>query len=401
MTNPDHQTSQTPNRLEQLEHFIASDPTNLVLRRETFDAALLAGHWKRAALHLSAAQTQAKTSGNEQAALVWALKEGDFWLAQENWPQAQTVLQLLQERVDVPVSFSDAVLHNLAYIDSREKNHAACVTRLAPRLEASLSESPPTSGKLQQLWLRALHHDGQGERALQWAQHAEKTQRLNVQATAVASTIALDEEAMDLAVRWSAAALAHWKQTSENRPTPLGDAQPPLEALVTQAWVALTRKDGLLAAELAQRALQVQPLEARAWSAWGYAGLLLGEPPIRAEEHFQQALKLQPDVIDHWSGLAWAQLAQQHTARAIESLRKALALDPEFAETVGALALAHALQGERELALQHVASAQQLDPSCHAARYAQQVIDHPESVLHIQTALNEGHKFSPGSLTRH
>jgi histidine ammonia-lyase len=105
--------------------------------------------------------------------------------------------------------------------------------------------------------------------------------------------------------------------------------------------------------------------------------------------------------LDHWSGLAWAQLAQQHTAPAIDSLRKALALDAMFAETHGALAVAHAMQGERELATQYVVSARQFDPQCSSARHAQHLLDHPEATLSLQTALSDSYRFSPGSSTRH
>ncbi len=405
MTNDTFEPPQTLPRLEQLEKFLLVDPTNLKLRRETFEAALQVRNWERAAHHLGMAQDQVRTPDQTQARLEWALKEGDFWLAQKEWLQAKAVLQAVSERAGAPQAFNDAVLHNLAYIDLCQNDASACVNRLAPRLEASVqeqqSELPPVGGLLQQLWLRALHHGGQTARALQWAQAAQQLQRLDVLATAVASTIALDEEALDLALRWSSAALQHWEKTSAVNAPQQGGVQPPLEALVTQAWLALTRKDGALASDLAQRALQVQPNEARAWSAWGYAGLLLGQPPAQVESHFQQAVVLQPDVLDHWSGLAWAQLAQQHTAVAIESLRKALALDAAFAETHGALALAHAVQGERELASQYLASARQLDPQCHAAQHAQYLLDHPEATLSLQTTLSEIHKFSPGSSTRH
>lgn len=405
MTNDSPVPHQTLPRLEQLEKFLLADPANLKLRRETFDAALHAHNWERAAHHLAMAQDQTRTPEQAQARLEWTLKEGDFWLAQKEWMQARAVLQPMSEREGAPLAFNDAVLHNLAYIDLCQNDAAACVNRLAARLEvpgqSEPRDRPPVSGKLQQLWLRALHHSGQTARALQWAQAAEQAQCLDVLATAVASTIALDEEALDLALRWSGVALTHWEKTSHSNVPQQGQGQPPLEALVTQAWLALTRKDGGLASELAQRALQVQPNEARAWSAWGYAGLLLGQPAVQVESHFRQAVVLQPDVLDHWSGLAWSQLAQQHTAPAIESLRKALALEPGFAETHGALALAHALQGEHELAAQYLASARQLDPQCHAAGHAQHVLDHPEATLSLQTALSEIHKFSPASSTRH
>lgn len=405
MANESLELPQTLTRLEQLEKFLLVDPTNLKLRRDTFDAALQMRNWERAAHHLGVAQDQVRTSEQAHARLEWALKEGDFWLAQREWLQAKAVLHALSEQPGAPQSFNDAVLHNLAYIELSQNDATACVNRLAPRLEASVQpqpiELPPAGGKLQQLWLRALHSSGQTARALQWAQAAQQVQRLDVLAAAVASTIALDEEALDLALQWSGAALRHWEETSSTQVRQQGGAHPPLEALVTQAWLALTQRDGARASDLAQRALQVQPNEARAWSAWGYAGLLLGQPPAQVESHFQQAVVLQPDVLDHWSGLAWAQLAQQHTAVAIESLRKALALDAEFAETHGTLALAHAVQGERELATQYLASAKQLDPQCQSAQHAQYLLDHPDAALSLHKTLSEIHKFSHGSSTRH
>jgi tetratricopeptide (TPR) repeat protein len=405
MTQSAHTAHQSLSRLEQLEHYLLADPANLKLRRETFDAALRERHWERAAHHLGVAQDQIQSQEQAQARLEWALKESDFWLAQKEWLQARAVLQPLSERAELPLAFKDAVLHNLAYIDFSQNDAAACAGRLAPRMETSaesaVGELPSAGGKLQQLWLRALHRDGQIARALQWARAMDQSQRLDPLAAAIASTMALDEEELGEALRWSSAALVHWEAASRSG-LPLGGGEhPPLEALVTQAWLALIQKNGALASELAQRALQVQPNEARAWSAWGYADLLLGRSAAEAEAHFQQAAVLQPSVLDHWSGLAWSQLAQQHTAAAIDSLHRALALDETFAETHGALALAHALQGERERAAQYLQSAQQLDPQCHSAQHAKHVLDHPEFTLSLQDAMGAMPPFSSNPSTRH
>lgn len=358
-------------RLDRLEGFLRSDPHNAALRTDVFETALRCGEWDRAEVQLRQGQTQAAD------ALSWALKEGDFWLAQKRYAQAREVLQQLANVPDTPPGFSDVVLHNLAYIDFCEGQFSACIERLAPRLEPQ--EYPPTTETsdeplipqridsdiepaLQQLWLRALHHAGDLDRATTWLKWAEQTRQLDARAAGVASLIALDESYIDMAQRWSLAALA--TQQPQDRP---------IEALVTQASIALAGQDAQRAAQLADAALQINPNDGRAWSARAFADLLAGHLP-QAQSDFHRALKTMPGHIGTWHGLAWTQLLSQDLAAAQASFEQALAMDRNFAESHGGLAVVLAMRGQEAAAREHIELAMRLDRSNLSGQYAQALL---------------------------
>lgn len=355
-------------RLDSLEGFLKTDAVNLLLRRDAFETALRAGQWKRAAHHLQIGQQQSASSDDSNTALSWDLREGDFWLAQKQWASAREVMQRLMQHACAPEAFRDAVLHNLAYIDFCENQFLACIEKLIPRMQPSDAPPPVAGSALQQLWLRALHHLGRTAQACQWALAAERAQQLDPRAAGVASTIALDEGDLGSAQRWSAAALA----ASQAR-----DQAPPIEALVTQAGLALARQDVVAADQLAEVALQSNPGEARAWSVRGYAGLLQGQRGSASASFFREASKLQPLDVGHWQGLAWAQLGQGDLASAMQTLEHALTLDAQDAETHGALAMGYVFQGQHDAARRHLSTALQLEPDSITAAYAQHLLETP------------------------
>jgi tetratricopeptide (TPR) repeat protein len=358
-------------RLDRLEGFLRSDPGNAVLRIDVFETALRCGEWSRAEAQLRHGQTHATDT------LSWALREGDFWLAQKGYAQAREVLQGLVGIAETPSGFTDVVLHNLAYIDFCEGQFAACIERLAPRLEP---REYPTATEpvgealmprrldsaiepaLQQLWLRALHHAGDLDRATAWLSWAEQTLQLDARAAGVASLIALDNSRIDMAQRWSLAALA--TQHPQDRP---------IEALVTQASLALAGQDAKRAAQLADAALQINPSDGRAWSARAFADLLAGDLS-RAQAHFHQALRTMPGHIGTWHGLAWTQLLSQDLAAAQASFEQALAMDRNFAESHGGLAVVLAMRGQEASAREHIELAMRLDRSNLSGQYAQALL---------------------------
>jgi Tfp pilus assembly protein PilF len=305
------------------------------------------------------------------------LKEGDFWLAQKRYDQAREVLQALLGLPDAPPGFADVVLHNIAYIDFCQGQFESCIERLAPRLEpaeypAATASNPEiqvpqrldsaTEPALQQLWLRALHHAGDLDRATAWLTWAEQTRQLDAQAAGVASLIALDNSLVDEAQRWSLAALA--SQQAQDRP---------IEALVTQASLALAAQDAPRATQLADAALQINPNDGRAWSARAFADLLAGNLP-QAQVHFQSALRTMPSHIGTWHGLAWTQLLSQDLAAAQVSFEHALAMDRNFAESHGGLAVVLAMRGQEAAAREHIELAMRLDRSNLSGQYAQALL---------------------------
>ncbi|MDQ0086107.1 tetratricopeptide (TPR) repeat protein [Variovorax boronicumulans] len=350
-------------RLDRLDGFLRDDPSNNALLIDAFETALSCGEWECARFHLQHGQTLLDEP------LAWRLREGDFWLAQQRYDEAQEVLQALAHTPAPPPGFNEVLLHNLAFIDLRRGRYANCIDRLAPTLESlgnagqSAGNQPPAASRaLQQLWLRALHQDGQIDRAMAWARQAEQQHNLDVQAGGIASLIAIDAADFAAAQRWSAASL--------NADSP---AEHPVESLVTQASIALAARDAARAIQFADAALQRHPGDGRAWSTRGFAALL-GNELSAAHSALLKAVSSMPQHIGTWHGLGWTQILQGDLEGARGSFDTALALDRNFAESHGGLAVVLAMQSQRQAAEAHVELALRLDKSNVSGRYAQALL---------------------------
>ncbi|MDP9933617.1 tetratricopeptide repeat protein [Variovorax paradoxus] len=346
-------------RLDRLDGFLGQDPFNNALLIDAFETALSCGEWARARLRLE----QGQALDNEP--LAWRLREGDFWLAQQRYEEALGVLEALSKTPNPPPGFAEVLLHNLAFIDLKRGRYQDCIARLAPSIEAaavsldSADLKPAVATRaLQQLWLRALHHDGQLTRAMTWAKDAEARGGLDACAAGVASLIAIDASDLLAARRWSTAGLG-------------GSApdEPPVEVLVAQASLALAARDAGRAAALTDAALRRHPDEGRAWSTRGFAALLAGDLGA-ANAAFVRALSTMSAHIGTWHGLAWTQIQQGDLPAARTSFEAALALDRNFAESHGGLAVVLAMQQLRQDAEAHAALALRLDKSNVSGRYA-------------------------------
>ncbi|MDP9912420.1 tetratricopeptide (TPR) repeat protein [Variovorax boronicumulans] len=348
-------------RLDRLEGFLREDPSNDLLLIDAFETALSCGEWERARAHLQSGQAHSPEP------LAWRLREGDFWLAQQRYEEALGVLEALQKAPQPPAGFAEVLLHNLAFIEFRRGRLADCVNRLASTLEAPAvsdidTASPPATRALQQLWLRAMHHDGQLDRALAWTRAAEQRRALAAQAAGVASLIAIDASDFAAAQRWSSVSLSSG-----------ASADHPVEALIAQASLALAARDATLAARLADVALQRQPGDGRAWSTRGFAALLAVDL-AGARDAFERAVTAMASHIGTWHGLGWTQILQGDLAGARMSFDAALALDRNFAESHGGLAVVLAMQSSTQEAKSHAELALRLDRSNLSGRYAQALL---------------------------
>jgi tetratricopeptide (TPR) repeat protein len=83
----------------------------------------------------------------------------------------------------------------------------------------------------------------------------------------------------------------------------------------------------------------------------------------RAIRHFQEAIRLAPDVAASHAGLGLVLLREQRVGEAIQSLQEALRLNPDHSEAHANLATALALEGRFGLALQHCDEALRRDPA--------------------------------------
>ncbi|MDA8456970.1 tetratricopeptide repeat protein [Acidovorax sp. GBBC 3334] len=340
-------------RLDRLEAYLLGDPDNETLLAEAFSLALRCAAWTRAESHLRHAQVLWPDS------LAWALRGAEYWLARGEMQRASELLAGLQALPNQPPAFTDTVLHNLAFIDFQAGRYAACVARLAQRMEAPNASG--TLGAMDVLWLRALHHAGEPERATRWASQREQRSALNGRAAGVASLAALDAGQSAEASRWSLQDFAE------------DQAMPTTEALVTQSSLALAEADAAKARNFAMVALNRQPSDGRARSALAFAELLEGN--LReAVAQFDGALQAMPSHIGTWHGLGWAQLMMNDLEGAQASFEKALELDRNFAESHGGLAVVLAMKQNAPAAQLHIDKAMRLDGTNLSGRFAQSML---------------------------
>jgi len=349
--------AQLRSRLEKLETYLKADPSNDSLLMDAFRTALQCSEWERAAVYLRHGQSL------QTRRLQWALCEAEMWLAQNDLLQARVHLESLALMGDAPAEFRLAVAHDLGFIAFREGNFADCAAQLAPFLDADTEAAHVAPSPLtQQMWLRALHRTGELERACRWAKLTEAKGCFGPQCASIASLIALDASDIANAQRWAAMALQQ-----------LSEQDRPLEALVTQASLALAAGDAAQGEQFALAALQISPADGRAWSAQAFAQMLAGQfnPALQS---FAKALATMPGHIGTWHGQGWTQIQLGDLNAALLSFETALALDRNFAESHGGLAVVLARQGNVVKAKEHIERAERLDKSNVSGRYAKSIL---------------------------
>ncbi|MEJ5989615.1 tetratricopeptide repeat protein [Ramlibacter sp. PS3R-8] len=331
------------NRLRQLQGYLAQDPANAHLLAEVCDAALSAGE------HEAALQAIEAAEAHHLEPAAWLHRRAHVAMARCQWDEALAVLA----RVQAAAGNHAALLHDIALVHLCAGQHAACRDVVATALAEPAIE-PDMLGRLQALWLRAMHHLGLLSEAWQWVEQQQASRRLQCRAMGVAALLAIDLERFPAATALAEAALA--------------DPQPTAEAFVAAAYVALARRQTDQAAGLLQRALQANPRDGRTWSALGLANLQSGDI-AGARQHLERAIHTLPGHIGTWHALGWACLLLQDLAAARPAFERALALDRNFGESHAAMALVLLLEGRAAESGHYLRVAERLDSRSVTAGY--------------------------------
>lgn len=340
----DPQTFAQPDRLARLTELLQRDPTNTLLLADVADAALAAGIFRDAELHIEAGICE------EGATAAWLFRKSRLRIAQRRLEEARVLLNKLKQTV----APDPAIDHDLAYICFLDGDFAACAQMLEPWL-APKTGADAAVGAIQALWLRAKHHQDGLQEAWAWIE-ASGTASLAPVAAGVASLIAADLEQMAAADAMSSAAL---------------QADPyHAEALVARACVALAARQMPQARALLGRVTRKHPHQARAWSTLGFLDLLEMNP-AGSHSDFTKALELAPRDLASLIGQGWACILQNDLERAAQAFKAAVEIDSEYAEGHGGLAVVSALTGYHAVSAEHADRARKLQPGSVAARYAQ------------------------------
>jgi len=343
-----------PEPLVQLEAFLELDPDNDGLRAEVFETAQRLGKQDRALVHVKEGMKRGA------APLAWQLRMGHWFMARHEWEKAIETLTPMLEGAQVPAELGAAVRQDLALIALRtgKPNHGLAL--IDPLLQALHANQGSPSPSLQVLWMRLTHHSGAPEAVVSQAQSWALSGVLADEAAGVASLAALDVENVNLCQAWSQAALKRHPQQ--------------LEALVCQGCLALGRKDPQSAARCLQLALQVNPEDGRAWSAWAFTELLAGNLPA-ARQSFEHSLQAMPGHIGTWHGLGWTALLQNDLPYAEKVFTHALEMDRNFSESHGGMAVVFARTGRHDESAAAIERALRLDRLCMSAHYAQALLE--------------------------
>ncbi len=332
-------------QLARSEGYLAADPDNNELLARVIDLSLEAGDSERAERHVRAALQRYPDD------TFFLARLGTVHLARRQWDEAATVLAPLNARhPDVNLAY------NLAYAYLWLGRHADAYAALSPYAEA-----PQLTPAMGTLLVRVLHHLGQLDQAIALAQTWQARGMADTALLAAASLVCFDNERLEQAEQWSAAALA------------ADSARAPLEALITAGSLALARTDSAAAVARFEQALARNPAEGRSWSGLGTASLLR-QDLASAGEQLEQAVRYMPGHIGSWHLLGWSRLLAGQIDAAARAFDTALNLDRNFGESHGGMAVVQARQGLRAEAEASIERALRLDPDSLSARYAQMIL---------------------------
>jgi tetratricopeptide (TPR) repeat protein len=325
-------------RLQRLQAYSVTDPSNTHLLGDLSDLALQLGEW-----------AQAKT-----ALMQWLTVEPEHAIARYRLAVA--------ERASGQAAAAQALL---AALVAEGHRHPAVVTELA-RAEAQLGAWPAALAALEGMDLAALPADNADTA---WLLRVRALHHMGDIATALAAANAWQAARGDAMPTPGLAALATLQLDAEQ----LSDAEAVLKAAGSEAILhnaELGTAAGLIElshgraeaaeAHLARAAVQ-QPALGRAHLGLGLTAAYAGNLP-RAIDALKTATAVTPGHLGSWHALAWMQMLNHDLSGADASLRAALAQDASFGETHGGLALVAALKGNHGAAEQHLRTAQRLDP---------------------------------------
>lgn len=325
-------------RYEQLASFLDHDPGNLALMADAADAAFAEERFEeaRALLDRHAAIAPLEPRERHLAGLV-AMRLFD-------WEGAAGQFEaLIAQGADAP-----PVRFNLAWSLAMAKR----LSEALPLLDEVTSDALPQAAQLE---VQLLHEAGEFERAGERARALIERHPEHRGLNAAVSTLAIDIEDAELALRTAQAAGDH------------------PEALATLGTLALGEDQPEVASELFDAALARNPDSARAWIGRGLARMLEGDQAKAAHE-IDRGAELFGDHLGSWIAAGWAYVVGGDIATARARFERAVALDDSFGEAQGSLAVVELLEGDIEGARRRTEVATRLDRKGFSAAFASMLL---------------------------
>lgn len=339
MTEPDPALA----RLNRLLTYVAIDPGNLTLRKDSINEACDRGQWETAQQLIRAGL---QLHANEPDLLVFCALV-NFHI--QSYAQAEQALAAARALgIDAP-----ELKYNLALVLFMQRRYADALDAMQ---EASVADTVP-----QALLLRArcLHHLGRPAQAA-----AECRARLALapddpETRGVLALLLYEQGLLDEAKRHATAALQ------------LDATQ--LEGLLALASMQADAREYEAARGSFGSLVQSHPHCGRAWLGLALIDLshLQFESALRRCE---RATACMPQHIGTWHVMAWSHLMQGNVSGARAAFEAALSLDRNFGETHGGLAVVAALERREEEARLSIKRALRLDSQSLSVQYAQMLL---------------------------
>ena len=322
------------NRLERLTGYLAQDPHNAALLRDTADAAMAAGDFARVGTLIATLEAigQATVADHNTAAL--AMMHGGH-----AGDAAARFAALLADHPDDP-----ALRFNGAWARAAAGDYAGAQALLNATLTAALPQAA-------MLEVQLLHQAGEFDTAAERARAHVARHPDYAPLMAAVSVLALDVEDEELA--------RHCAQR--------GGAHP--DALTTLGTLTLGDMDHAGAQALFERALAAQPESPRALIGLGLAHLAAGQG-AEAAPMLDKGAELFGDHLGSWIAAGWAYLLAGDHAQARARFERARQIDPTFAESHGSLAVLDLLAGDTDHADRNLDVALRLDRQSFSAAFA-------------------------------
>ena len=323
--------SETRERLERLQGYLAHDPHNPALLRDVADTAMAAGDFAAAAGALTVLEQSGQAGLADRNLHGLALMRGGY--AAE---AAARFAQLLAEQPGDP-----ALRFNYAWATALTGDHAAARALLDDDLTFALPQAA-------QLEVQLLHQAGEFDLAAErarghLARHPDYPPLL-----AAVSVLALDVDDDELALSCAQGGGAHPDALTTLGTLTLGDME-------------LDRAQALFEQALAQNAQSP-----RAWIGLGLAHMARGQG-AEAGPLLDKGAEMFGDHLGSWIAAGWAYLLAGDHATARARFDHAHDLDPTFAESHGSLAVMDVLAGDTDSARRNMEIAQRLDRESFAA----------------------------------
>lgn len=348
MANGQGKVDEPGARLQRLGRFLSVDPDNAALLRDYANEAWQVREYQACVLAVERLVTLGQTVLGDHLMLARALRQQGQ--ATQALGRLRGAAALWPREPAIPIE--------AAYCHFAEREFEQVLDALPPPPQGDVTDAA-LAARAEGLRVRALHHLGRLDEAVEAARRFEALHGPHVPVQAAVLAVLVDLSQLQQAVQIAQSLL------------PAGDdtQAAPYEVAEPLALQALDEQGAERAMHWVDWALARRADDGRIWLLKGLA-LLQSNQRDAAIPALERAADLMPTHAGSHLGLGWACLLQGERVRARQAFEAAAQASPAFAEVYGSLAVLDATEGHKDAARAQVRRAQGLDRHCASALFA-------------------------------